>query len=217
MLEYLNLNYLTSYTSMPICSALLKYGYSNFSLNILEYCKEDILLVREKYYIDLLKPEYNISQEPGSPMLGRKHSEETIQKMKEISHAGHFKSGEQNPMFGRAGDKNPMFGSFFPEGAPPPPPHLIHPFPPPPSEATPPHPSLRMGGGPLAPFLTSYFVRSLRGDPGGVLSFAACFLFFFEKWGGGRFASLRLSGGGSLAPLACAGGGPLVKIFLRGN
>lgn len=59
---------------MAICRALLKYGYSNFSLEVLEYCSPNKLLEREKYYFELFKPEYNISQEPGSPMLGRNHS-----------------------------------------------------------------------------------------------------------------------------------------------
>nr|YP_010218777.1 hypothetical protein LK370_mgp046 [Morchella brunnea]UBU98584.1 hypothetical protein [Morchella brunnea] len=35
------------------------------------------LLTKEKYYFSLLNPEYNISREPGSPMLGRNHSKET--------------------------------------------------------------------------------------------------------------------------------------------
>jgi len=46
--------------SIIIRRALLKYGCSNFSLDILEYCESDVLITREQYYIDLLKPEYNI-------------------------------------------------------------------------------------------------------------------------------------------------------------
>jgi len=46
--------------SIIIYRALLKYGYSNFSLHILEYCEPSILIKREQYYINLLKPEYNI-------------------------------------------------------------------------------------------------------------------------------------------------------------
>lgn len=59
--------------SSMIYSALLKYGYSNFSLNILEYCDKYILISREQYYIDQLKPEYNILKVAGS-RLGCKHS-----------------------------------------------------------------------------------------------------------------------------------------------
>jgi len=39
---------------------MLKYNNSNFSLHILEYCESKLLREREQYYIDLLKPEYNI-------------------------------------------------------------------------------------------------------------------------------------------------------------
>ncbi|KAG0632538.1 hypothetical protein HOY80DRAFT_871843, partial [Tuber brumale] len=61
-IEYYNINYLTFNTSMPIGSALLKHGYSSFSLEILEYCEVSELLKIEKDYFDLLVPEYNISQ-----------------------------------------------------------------------------------------------------------------------------------------------------------
>ena len=42
-----------------IYRALLKNGYSNFSLEILEYCSPENAISREQYYIDLLKPDYN--------------------------------------------------------------------------------------------------------------------------------------------------------------
>jgi len=38
-----------------IYDALLKYGYNNFTLEILEYCKIDILIEREQYYINHFK------------------------------------------------------------------------------------------------------------------------------------------------------------------
>lgn len=57
-----------------IYNAILKYGHSNFSLDILEYCKE-LVIKREQYYIDLLKPEYNICKYAGS-CLGYRHTEE---------------------------------------------------------------------------------------------------------------------------------------------
>jgi len=65
-----------------INQALLKYGYSNFSLGILEYCSvPEKVIEREQFYLDLLYPEYNILQIAGSS-LGYKHSEETIAKLK---------------------------------------------------------------------------------------------------------------------------------------
>jgi group I intron endonuclease len=46
--------------SIIIYRALLKYGHSNFSLDILEYSEPSELIAREQYYIDYFKPEYNI-------------------------------------------------------------------------------------------------------------------------------------------------------------
>jgi group I intron endonuclease len=65
---------------MVISKALLKYGYINFSLEILEYCEQSLVITREQYYMDLLEPEYNILKFAGS-RLGFKHSTETIAKI----------------------------------------------------------------------------------------------------------------------------------------
>jgi len=67
--------------SSAIYGALLKYGYSNFSLDILEYCEPSLLISREQYYMDLIKPEYNILNMAGN-RLGSKHSDTTKAKMK---------------------------------------------------------------------------------------------------------------------------------------
>jgi len=68
-------------SNMAIYKAILKYGYANFKLEILEYCDKNILLVREQYYIDHLKPEYNILNKVGSNS-GYKHKVETLEKFK---------------------------------------------------------------------------------------------------------------------------------------
>lgn len=68
--------------SRPIKDALLKYGHSNFTLEILEYCPKISLTEREQFYMDLLLPEYNILKNAYS-LLGYKHSQETILKLKE--------------------------------------------------------------------------------------------------------------------------------------
>jgi len=81
---------LTSYYSVkelakntrPIQDALLKHGHKNFSLEILEYCDKTSLIKREQYYLDLLIPEYNILKYAYS-VLGYKHTQETIEKLKE--------------------------------------------------------------------------------------------------------------------------------------
>jgi group I intron endonuclease len=105
--RYFNVNYLKNNICMRINRALLKYGNSKFSLIILEYCSSEKCILRERHYIDLLEPEYNIIQDPTlPPMLGRKHSDETLQKMsdaqKKNEGGGHrFKKGENNPNYGQ--------------------------------------------------------------------------------------------------------------------
>jgi group I intron endonuclease len=72
---YFNVNQLIR-SNMYIYKAILKYGYSKFSLDIIEYCEPNLLISREQYYLDLLKPEYNILKNAHS-FLGFKHSDET--------------------------------------------------------------------------------------------------------------------------------------------
>lgn len=68
---------------MAIYKALLKYGHQNFTLDILEYCKADLLISKEQQYIDYFKPEYNLNPTAGTSM-GYKHTEETLNKMKNL-------------------------------------------------------------------------------------------------------------------------------------
>lgn len=82
---YFNLRSLAK-SNIPMERALLKYGYSNFSLEILEYCNLDNLLEREQYYFNNLKPDYNIVKIAGST-LGYKHTKESLKKNKRF----HFK------------------------------------------------------------------------------------------------------------------------------
>lgn len=62
---------------MLIYKALIKYGFENFNLEIIEYCDRKNLLLREQYYLDLIKPEYNVLKIAGSS-LGFKHNEKTL-------------------------------------------------------------------------------------------------------------------------------------------
>lgn len=78
------LNRVPNKENSGIYSAILKYGYSKFSLDILEYCKPDILIKREQYYMDLLEPEYNILKVVGS-ISGLQYSEVTKVRMKVIT------------------------------------------------------------------------------------------------------------------------------------
>lgn len=81
--EYLSIYYLELEVKKGrsnICTALLKHGYSSFQLEILEYCTTDKVIEREQYFLDLLKPEYNILTTAGSS-LGHIHTDEAKAKM----------------------------------------------------------------------------------------------------------------------------------------
>ena len=56
------------------------------SFEILEYCDPDKAIEREQYYLDQLRPKYNILKTAGSS-LGFKHSAETIAKLKGRKHS----------------------------------------------------------------------------------------------------------------------------------
>lgn len=95
LLEYYNVNRILNEKSMPINVALLKYGYTNFSLTILEICDKDSLMSREKHFFEVYSPEYNILKTPGSPDRGSgwTHSEATLENMR-IAASKTFKSPE---------------------------------------------------------------------------------------------------------------------------
>ncbi|PQE22330.1 GIY-YIG endonuclease (mitochondrion) protein [Rutstroemia sp. NJR-2017a BBW] len=80
--EYFNVNHLIRNNDLVICAALLKYGYSQFTVEIIEYCDRSNVLLREQYYLDLFKPEYNLLKIAGSN-LGYIHTENTLAKMRD--------------------------------------------------------------------------------------------------------------------------------------
>lgn len=85
--RYYKIDYLTKIlarTRSFICNSLLKNGYSNFKLEILEYCERKDLINREQYYFEKLKPEYNILKTAYSS-LGTNHTEETKNKMSQLA------------------------------------------------------------------------------------------------------------------------------------
>lgn len=62
---------------MHINSALLLYGHNAFSLSILEYIditnlsveeKRKLILIREQFFLDSLKPGYNLLKVAGSSL-----------------------------------------------------------------------------------------------------------------------------------------------------
>lgn len=64
--QYYSIIHLKKKQSSIIYKSILKYGHSKFSLDILEYCESSLCIAREQYYLDLLKPEYNILKIAGS-------------------------------------------------------------------------------------------------------------------------------------------------------
>ena len=91
--NYYNYNYISDpKKNMLINKALLNNGYSVFRLEILEYCDKELLIDREQFYLDLLKPEYNILEfayySIGSLAFDQsrakvKHSASTLKKFKD--------------------------------------------------------------------------------------------------------------------------------------
>jgi group I intron endonuclease len=77
---YFNRNALKRDNNMLICRALLKHGYSNFTLEILKYCSPEKCIKWEQLFLDLLNPEYNILKNAYSS-LGYKHSAESRAKI----------------------------------------------------------------------------------------------------------------------------------------
>lgn len=92
--NYYSIKYLEYKPNSRINRALLKYGYENFNLEILEYCNKENVINREQYYIDFFKPEYNILQIAGSS-LGFKHSSYSKLIMSDL------KIVERNGMFNK--------------------------------------------------------------------------------------------------------------------
>lgn len=57
-----------------------KYGESNFRFDIIEECEIENLLIREQFYLDIIKPEYNLCTIAGT-CAGRKLSLEHKEKI----------------------------------------------------------------------------------------------------------------------------------------
>jgi hypothetical protein len=84
--NYFNINYLKreiKNNNSKIYRALLKYEFSNFRLDILEYCDISTVIEREQWYLYNLNPKYNILKYAGSSYGFKwgKHSEVTKLKL----------------------------------------------------------------------------------------------------------------------------------------
>lgn len=81
-----------------------KYGSENFKFEPIYYCGEDDLIKYEQKFLDILfnsykyNDFYNIAKDAKAPMKGRKHSEETKEKMRK-DHPKYFEgiTGSDHP------------------------------------------------------------------------------------------------------------------------
>jgi len=83
--RHINLLNKNKHHSIKLQNAFNKYGEISFIFNVLEYVLDkDILIEREQFWMDKLKPEYNMTLIAGlNSHLGIKRSEETKKKISE--------------------------------------------------------------------------------------------------------------------------------------
>lgn len=101
-IKYFSFSYLKNRNTLIISRALIKYGYSNFYLTILEYCDISELNQREQHYFDKLEPKYNLLKVAGSS-LNHIHSEETKAKISKALKGVCVK--DKSPLFGKSHSK----------------------------------------------------------------------------------------------------------------
>lgn len=95
-----------------------KHGERTFQFEVIELVLEPFLLEREQYWLDKVKPYkrsqgYNISLRAGAPMAGRKHSPETIEKMRQ--QRGTFRHSTETRKAMSERNKGKRFGRHTPE------------------------------------------------------------------------------------------------------
>lgn len=110
LLDYMQPAYLGIRASSPVIRAIVKYGYINFCFVILETCLPEFVLEREQFWLDSLKPAYNLSPTAGST-LGVNLSEETKTKLS-LAHLGKIHTLETRQLMSetRRGSNNPWYG-----------------------------------------------------------------------------------------------------------
>ena len=59
----------------------MKYDYTNFTIQIIEYCDPNKVIAREQNYLDVIRWEYNILRVAGS-RLGVPHTALTKKKLR---------------------------------------------------------------------------------------------------------------------------------------
>ena len=87
------------YRDTYLYRAIKKYGWDKFEISVLEKVDDfDFLNEREIFWINDLKPEYNM-KEGGGCARGWNHTEESKRKMSETKSKMYL--GESNPFFGK--------------------------------------------------------------------------------------------------------------------
>ena len=102
-------------TNLSIVRAILKYGMGNFALIILEFTEEENTLIKEQFWLDKLKPAYNILTQADNS-AGFKHSTESIELMRQKA-LGRKHSEEVRKAMSdnRKGENGSFFGKIHSE------------------------------------------------------------------------------------------------------
>jgi len=90
-----------------------KYGIEDLTFSVLECCSKEKLIEREQYWIDIIKPEFNLNPKAGS-CFGRVQSNKEREKRRVLWGDKEFKTKvaktmkESHPDF--KGENHPMYG-----------------------------------------------------------------------------------------------------------
>ncbi len=91
-------------------NSINKYGIDNFKFEVIEICNKEELLIKEQYYIDKLKPNYNICLIAGNS-LGVKRSKEYKENQRKIQtglkHIPHSEETKRKISESNKGRQNP--------------------------------------------------------------------------------------------------------------
>lgn len=87
--------------------AIRKYGIENFEIELLENCDNILNEEREKYWIELLKPRYNMTNGgDGGRTADSPNYKKGMKSRRDYS-------GENNPNFGKRGILSPNYGKKY--------------------------------------------------------------------------------------------------------
>ena len=78
-----------------------KHGEDSFEFNILAYCPKESLLFIEQIFLNEEPHEYNIADNARAPRLGRPHSEETREKLREMATGNQHWLGKKHSEFSK--------------------------------------------------------------------------------------------------------------------